>query len=404
MAVAIKMPQVGHDIESARIVEWHVAENGVVTKGDIVAVVESDKANFEIEAPADGTVLRIAAAAGEEARVFDTIAWIGAPGEAVAAPAPAATPAPAQACTPAPTPAPAAPVAVTRSVEAAHPPAIRADTRIFATPSAWRVAREIGISLASVNGTGPGGRIIRRDVLAFSGVPSAGGAPGPDYSANTEIPFTRMRRRIAERLARSKQTIPHFYLFCDVMMTDALEWRALFNTRHNCRITINDMIVKAAAMALAHYRRMNAHVLDDTIVEKKNINIGVAVSVPDGLLVPVVADADWKDLVEISAVSRKIVDDARRTVVDQRVRGTFTISNLGNTPVDRFLPIINPPECAILGVAGIGKRIIALPHGIGIADVMTLTLACDHRAVDGSYASGFLSAIKNNLEAYIIEA
>ncbi|MDK1031365.1 MAG: dihydrolipoamide acetyltransferase family protein [Planctomycetia bacterium] len=387
MATPVIMPQIGQDIEHGKILEWLVKENDAVKKGDIIAVVESEKAAFEIESPADGILLKILYQVEEEATVFQPIAFIGAEGEEfkvvvkdIAARA-----------TEGGLPAPAG-----KETEESVP----SGRRHLVSPAVRRVARELGVDLDSVMGSGLKGRILKEDVETFGeGKTAAPSASGYGMSEGDEVvQFSKMRRRIADRLTLSKQSIPHFYLLTDVDMSEALRWRTEYNEKHGCHVTVNDMIVKAAAGALAEFPRMNAHVEADRVIVKKAVNIGVAVSVEDGLLVPVIANASVKGLQEISIVSRSHADDARRGIVDTRVVGTFTISNLGRSPVFQFVPIINPPECAILGVGSIQKKVVPAEAGTALRDIMTLCLACDHRAVDGAYAGRFLGSIKHCLE------
>jgi pyruvate dehydrogenase E2 component (dihydrolipoamide acetyltransferase) len=404
------MPQVGYDIDAGRIVQWLVKEGDTVEKGQIVAVVESEKANFEVEAPEGGTLLKMLYEADVEARVLEPMAWVGAPGEQIpeapvsrpapAAAAAAAAPGPGMPAGPAVVAAPAVHAAPLPQVVVAEPPTA---TRRFASPVARRIARQEGIDIAAIPGSGPGGRVVARDVLTFAGLQTKPYASAPTPEATSQdrvVPFDRMRQRIADRLSHAKQSIPHFYLLADADMTRALAWRKRFNERQSVHVTINDMIIKAVALALREFPAMNAHVQPDRMVLKKRVNIGVAVSVDNGLLVPVIADADWKELTEIAQAARTIRQDAQRGVVDTRDVGTFTISNLGRLGVTQFVPIVNPPECAILGVASIQKRVVPIESGIGVHDMLSLTLAADHRAVDGAYAGQFLAAIKRHLEGY----
>lgn len=405
MAKPIIMPQIGQDITKGTIIEWLVKENDSVQKGDIVAVVESEKASFEVEAYESGVILKILYAEGEDVNVLEPIAYIGKPGESV------------------------------EGLEKLESTDIQlgetsplleeikeeetgdiAQARIIASPSARRVAREHGIDLAKIKGSGPRGRIVKKDVLGavsaaisavkqeipvFEAEPAAIPEAKAIFSEDKEIPFSRMRQKIAERLIQSKQTIPHFYLFIDVDMTTALAWRAAFNMKLQTKITVNDLIVKVTAFALAKFRRMNAHVIENKIIQRKKIHIGVAVSTEEGLLVPVISDTDQKDIQQISRLSRENSEAARKGILKARDIGTFTISNLGMYSINSFLPIINPPECAILGIGKVEKRVVPLgDNSIGIRDVLTLGLACDHRAVDGTYAAQFLSTIKNHLEDF----
>ncbi|RPJ62365.1 MAG: 2-oxo acid dehydrogenase subunit E2 [Acidobacteria bacterium] len=375
MPHAVNMPQIGQDIETGRIVEWAVAENQPVTKGDVIVSVESDKAVFEVEAPVSGLLLKILKHDGEDAAVFSPIAYIGEPGqETVAGTTEQATDDAAagrqDACGP----------------SAGKMPALPGISRPAASPAARRRARERGIDLEDVHGSGPGGRIVARDLECA------------ESEADIEIPFSPMRSRIAERLLLSKQSIPHFYVFKDVDCTALAAHRALLNEGRQERISWNDLIVRAVALSLEDFRRLNAHVKNDRLVLKREINIGVAVAVEDGLLVPVIEQANKKSVAEIQAASRQVVEGARAGLHKTARPGTFTISNLGTSGVDRFIPIINPPECAILGVGSIQKRVVAIEPGVFVREVLTVCLACDHRAVDGVYAAGFLNALKARLE------
>jgi pyruvate dehydrogenase E2 component (dihydrolipoamide acetyltransferase) len=401
VATSILMPQIGHDIKIGRIVEWLVKEGDSVSKGDTIAVVESEKATFDVEACESGTILKVLHFEDEEVEVLTPIGYIGQPGEEIEE--------------------------LTQTVEERieeqvedkplRSPPSDANSGKLASPSARRIAHGHGIDLHTIAGSGPGGRIVKRDVIAaLSSVASAqeepttlipetpqarefSGVPSED-SEDIVRPFSAVRKVTAERLTRSKQTIPHFYLFVNVDVTDALIWRAAYNETNQARITITDMVVQASASALSEFERMNAHADGEKLIIRKSINIGVAVSAPDGLLVPVIPDADQKDIREISRVCRKNTEFAQRGSLRNPAVGTFTISNLGMYSINQFLPIINPPECAILGVGSIEKKVVAIGNGIHIRSVMTLSLACDHRAVDGVYAAQFLNKIKHHLENY----
>ena len=420
MARVVIMPQVGQDIETAVISEWLVKENDRVEKGDIIVEVESDKAVFDVEAECSGVILKILYENGKEVRVFDPIAYIGEPGDSIqetlVSTVSNAHPSEQQ-----------SPIAERQPEEQQH----MVPSRIFASPSARRVAREYDVDFTTITGSGPGGRIIKRDVLMAKAstdelTPSITVAHEPVREtkptlspvlqhialSDTIIEFSRMRRSIADRLTRSKQTIPHFFLVIDVDMTDALSWRMGYNRNAETHITVGDMILKPAALTLAEYPRLNAHVGEDRMILRHDINIGIAVSTEEGLLVPVIEQADRKDLREIIHLSHEKIEKARQGILKDDAAGTFTISNLGMHHIQYVLPIINPPECAILGVGQIEKRVvpIATPafkeqkpgtpieDGIRIRDMMTLSMACDHRAVDGVYASQFLEALKKRLE------
>ncbi|MBD3391224.1 MAG: biotin/lipoyl-binding protein [Chitinivibrionales bacterium] len=400
-AAAVPMPQVGHDIETGTVLEWKVKEGDPVKKGDIVAVVESEKASFEVEVYQSGTILKIVHAEGDEVRVFSPLAYVGNPGDVIEeggaqGPAHAALEKEEAAAAPASAASPAVPAAR------------RGGQKLIASPSAKRIARERGMDLAAIAGTGPGGRIVKRDVVgAAPSAPPAPAAAAPVSPAITPSPgdevmaFSKMRQGIARNLTLSKQTIPHFYLFVDVDMTHAMTWRKAFNEARGSRITVTDIIVMATAQALREFPQLNSHVDAAKMVLKKDINIGIAVSVEAGLLVPTIPDVDRKDLFEISAAVKANAEAAKRGVIKLPKPGTFTISNLGMFSVGKFLPIINPPECAIMGVASAEKRVVYAGHNsMMIRDMMTLSLACDHRATDGTYAAQFLNRIKERIENF----
>jgi len=208
-----------------------------------------------------------------------------------------------------------------------------------------------------------------------------------------------MRRRIAERLTASARDIPHFYLSMDVDVTDAQAWRRERNAAGDVHLTVTDLVIKATADALREFNRLNAHVAEDRLTVKADVNVGVAVGTEEGLLVPVIAGADRKSLEEISRLSRKHAEAARRGTITSEAVGTFTVSSLGMWGVTEFLPLINPPECGILAVGVAQKRLVPVDGGIVVREMMRLTLACDHRAVDGTYAGRFLQNVRNRLES-----
>jgi pyruvate dehydrogenase E2 component (dihydrolipoamide acetyltransferase) len=376
MATAVIMPQVGQDIETAIIVDWIKKENDPIQKGDIIATVESDKATFDVEAYESGVLLKILYKEGDEVRVLTPIAYIGQPGEKIVTDAQ-------------PAEIPSAPAADIPAALTAEPKYEREGPA--ASPSARRLAREKGIDLQTVTGTGPGGRITKEDVLKAA-------QNTIDTEADEVIPSSPMRARIAERLTQSKQTIPHFILFADIDMTEANAWRKQFNKSQGVRITVTDMIVKGVSSALCEFPKMNAHVAQDRIILKKAVNVGIAVSVTDGLAVPVITEANTKTLIQISQESRENSEAIRKGKLLSNAIGTFTVSNLGMHAVDKFIPVINPPECAILALGRAVEKPAVVNGALCIRNIMTATLACDHRAVDGALAARFLENIKHHLE------
>lgn len=383
MATAVLMPQVGQDIKTAKIIEWLKRENDSVNKGDIVAVVESEKAAFDVEAYESGVLLKILYEEGQEVEVLTPIAYIGQPGEEIEK-APVSGKAEARLQDGEPVGA------------AAFAQATESKPGVAASPSARKLARERGINLKAVTGTGPGGRITKKDVLA------AVSAQRRDQTAvaeeDTVVPFSPMRARIAQRLTHSKQNIPHFYISVDVDMSQALAWKDHYQERSGAKVTITDMITKATATALSEFRTLNAHVEADKIILKGTINIGVAVAVKKGLIVPVIPATDKKSVAKIGTISRENAEAAKLGRLKPQSPGTFTITNLGMHAVNTFVPIINPPECAILAIGAIAKRAAVVGDTVAVREVMTATLACDHRAVDGTYAAQFLEKVKYCLE------
>ena len=419
----INMPQVGQDLETARIVKWHKQEGDHVKQGDVVASVESDKATFDVEASASGVLLQRLYQEGDEGAVFKPIAFVGEPGESTASSAAFGTPEGAG------VPANGG----ERAAAASAAPPVSFHGRIFSSPSARKRAKELGVELEGLQGTGPRGRILRKDVegaAAHPLHPAAGAIDPPVFAAASAgretprpaaaavvpaapaagvspqvlaedqvVPFSRMRRIIAERLTASKQQVPHFYLFQDVDMEEALLWRQAFNQVKSTRVTVTDLVVQAAARALRKHPRVNAHVQADRLVVKARVNIGVATAVEDGLMVPVVADADRLDIGSLSGQIRRKAEGARQGRLDMDAKGTFTVTSLGMYGTSRFLPIINPPECAILGVGAAEPKVVACKGMIGIRRVMTLTLSADHRAIGGAEAAEFLKDVRERLES-----
>ena len=396
MAHPINMPQVGQDIETAVITEWKVKVGDYVEKGDVVALVESDKAVFEVEAFEEGTILQLLFEADEEACVLEPIAIIGREGEDPGTVA--------------------APDRVSRDeasapgAEGVEPPAESPPgaIRISASPSARRLAAEMAVNLERLKGSGPQGRIIKEDVLKAVGTGNEKGLGSLPVDAveslktetgNRVIPFSRMRQSIADRLTRSVQNIPHFYLAMKADVTEFLAWREQRLDDAGNRISVNALAVKATASSLLNFPRMNAHVAADSMTLFRQANIGIAVTLEEGLIVPVIPDASSLNLEEIAVRIREISESARRLVMAAGPPGTFTVSNLGMVGVSEFFPIINPPEAGILGIGAVEKRLDLLPGGKVVArDMLPLTLGCDHRAVDGFYAGQFLQSVREEIE------
>lgn len=422
MAKNILMPQVGQDLTEGKVVAMNVAIGDKVAKGDIVAEVESEKATFEVESFEEGVVTEIRFGQDEMAVVLEPLVILD--GETSSASAPA-TGAPATEATATEAPASSGKAPAN---SAPAPAAVVHDGKRRSTPLARRVMAQNGIDIANVTGSGPDGAVVLKDVeaaiAAGNSAPVSAPAAAPVSSSvsssvssvapaiarapeiqvmsqegDSVIEFTRMRQIIADRLVLSKQTIPHFYLQTDVDVTRLLARRAERNAMGDVKISVNDVIIQSVARCLMEYRNLNSHVSQNALTIKGDINIGMAVSVEDGLMVPVIANANTLNLDTIAEQSRDAANNARRGIFKSNVPGTFTISNLGMYGVEVF-PIINPPEAGILGVGGIRDEVKAVGNGMAIRKIMRLVISADHRAVDGVYAAKFLAQLKQDLEEH----
>jgi pyruvate dehydrogenase E2 component (dihydrolipoyllysine-residue acetyltransferase) len=397
MAAEVKVPRLGQGMESGTIVRWLKAEGDAVAKGEPLYELDTEKVTQEVEAEAAGVLLRIAVAEGE-VPVGTTIAFIGEAGEQVpdvsengkvtAAPAgepKAAEPIPELE----PEPAPAAPV--TRApVE-----------RIKASPLARRIARERGIELSAIAGTGPEGRIIAEDVdRAAAGAPAApSAAPAPGDEVE-RVPLTSIRRTIARRLTEAWR-VPVFQLQVSADMTSANALVAGARELHpEVKVSVTDLLTKVCASALRRHREVNVSFTDEALLRHPSANVGIAVAAPQGLVVPVVKGAERLSLAEIAAVRADLVDRARNQKLKQEDMqgGTFTISNLGMFGVEAFVAVLNPPQAAILAVGATEERPMARGDEVVVRAMMTMTLTVDHRAVDGAPAADFLRTVKSMLE------
>ena len=405
MAVDVIMPAMGATQETGRLVRWFKQEGDSVAKGEMLMEVETDKSVVEVEAPASGILARITATPDDEVPVGQTIALIVEPGEDWSAPEGSAPPAP-KATESSHTPragavpgarrrraTPPRKAAKTRASASAVPGAGSTTGRLLASPAAKRLAKERGVDLSGVRGTGPDGAVVARDVLSMVLDRSAAeGAPSPP---------SRMRRLIGERMTLSKQTAPHFYLDMEVDMTGVEARREALRKQGTEPVpSINDFILKAVSRALAESPRMNAAWTDKGIEQHSEVNLGMAVAVDDGLVVPVIRNADKLPLEELALRSRELASRAqdRKLTPANYQGGTFTVSNLGMFGVDSFTAIINPPQCGILAVGRVAPRVVPHEGDIAIRSMMTMTLSADHRVVDGAIAARFLQRVKQHLE------
>ncbi len=403
MPANIVMPKMGYDMTGGKIVRWLKHEGDPVSRGEPVAVIETEKVNIEIESFVEGTIARLLAKEGDTVPVGQPIAEVLAPGErptVPAAPPPVARPEEVR---------PAAPPA---AVPAPPPPPVAMEERIKASPLARRLAEEHGIDLSQVRGTGPGGRITREDVEAVirarearpapPAAPPAPPAVVPGAPPYEEVPISRMRQAIGHHMVESKTTAPHFYVTMEINMGEALRLRESLNQAldEQSRVSINDMVLKAAAMALRKFPDLNASFVDQRIRMYKRVDMAVAVAVPDGLVTPVVQECDTKSLVQIARETKELAARAREGRLRQHeyVGGTFTVSNLGMFGVEEFIAIINPPQTAILAVGAIRRHPIFVDDRLVPADIMKVTVSADHRVTDGARVAQFLQELRRILE------
>ena len=413
MAIDILMPALSPTMETGTLAKWNVAVGDTVRSGDVIAEIETDKATMEVEAVDEGVIAAILVEGGTEGVAVGTaIARLAEDGEDAAdvgappAPPPAAPPAaPAPVAAPvaaAPAPAPAPSPGLAKAPDGA---------RIFASPLARRIAGDSGVDLAALNGSGPHGRILRRDVEAAISAPAAAqpasaamvsAAPASPGASHLE-PNSQMRKIIADRLQQSKTTAPHFYLTVDCEIDTLLESRRMMNERapEGVKISVNDLIIRAAAMALIKVPKANASWEGDNTRLFHHADIAMAVAVDGGLVTPVIWAAEQKGLAEIAATSRDLATRARegRLAPEEFSGGSFTISNLGMYGIREFAAVINPPQGAILAVGAGEERAVVRDGQLAVATVMTVTLSADHRVVDGAVGAEWLQAFKGFVEA-----
>ncbi len=418
MATNVYMEALSPTMEEGRVAKWHKREGDAVKAGETLAEVETDKAVMDLVARADGVLRQVAVAEGQTVPVGSVVAVIAAPGEAVGATAAAAP-------QPAPVPsgsgmrdagsvgiatAPKAVATATPTAEAGRPKA---------SPLARRIAKEAGVDLKLVVGSGPGGRVVKKDLerapsQGASAAPTAAPAapfpvsrfpiperPGTPYE---DIPLTQIRKTIAKRLVTSLGPIPHFFLTSEVDMERAAEAREALNKQlgdqGGSKVSFNDIVIKATALALVKHRACNAWFQEDHIRYWNEVHIGMAVAVEDGLITPVIRNADVKSLAEIGREAKELADKARsrRLQPSEYTGATFSVSNLGMFDIDQFTAVINPPEAGIIAVGSIVQKPVVLDGQVTARRRMRLTMSCDHRVIDGATGAAFLQTLKQMLE------
>jgi pyruvate dehydrogenase E2 component (dihydrolipoamide acetyltransferase) len=429
MAVTkVVLAKLSPTMEEGTIVKWNKKEGDVIKVGDVLAEIETDKANMEMESQGAGVLRKILVEAGGKAPIgtligviadpkddiAPTIAKAGgapkpaAPAPAAAAPAPQAAAAPAAAA-PAPAPAPAAPQPAPAHAAAPPAPAAGEGGRLKASPLARSMAASQNIDLKSLSGSGPGGRIVKRDVEAWRPGAAAARAEAPaarpaapSVAAGQQLPISGMRKTIARRLTESKVTAPHFYVTVEINMDAAVQFREQLKAQE-IKVSFNDLILKACAKALTQFPMVNSSWTGETINTHGEVHIGVAVAIPDGLIVPVVRNADQKSILEVSREVKELAARARdkKLKPEEFMGSTFSISNLGMYDVTEFTAIINPPESCILAVGAVRRVPVVKGDEVVPGHVMNVTLSSDHRVVDGALAAQFLGEVRRLLEAPI---
>ncbi|MFB1479550.1 pyruvate dehydrogenase complex dihydrolipoamide acetyltransferase [Corallococcus sp. RDP092CA] len=412
--IAILMPSLSPTMTEGKIVKWLKKEGDKVSSGDAIAEVETDKSNLEVEAYDDGTLARITVQAGDMAKVGAPIAFLAPKGARAGTSAPAAAPqAPA---------APKAPAAAAPSAPAGgqvvplrrEAPASGGGGRLRASPLAKRMAQERGLDLGQVRGTGPLGRVVKRDVEQALGqglakapaqAPAAKKAAQPEVRAfgtrpePQAVPMSSMRKVIGQRMTEVKPGVPHFYLTVEVEMDAAVKIREEAKAL-DLKVSVNDIIVKAAAIALRRSPKMNVSLQGDQVLHYGTVDVGIAVAIEDGLITPIIRDADLKGLQAISAESRDMAERARKRALKpaEYTGGSLTVSNLGMYGIDQFIAVINPPQSAIIAVGAVAEKAVVRDGQLAVRKMMTVTLSGDHRVIDGATGAEYLRELKGLLE------
>ncbi len=435
MATRVHMEALSPTMEEGQVVKWLKGEGDAVAQGDILAEIETDKATMELVARGEGALRKILVGEGGTAPVGDVIAVIAPEGEDIAAllaglggdgagdgavgaggsaePASAAG-GPADPASAAAETQGQGPVAATAPPQATGASAAATPTgRVKASPLAKRLAGELGLDIAAVQGTGPGGRVVKRDIEMAAEAAAAAPAiapvtpmvapavpPGEEFA---DVPLSQMRKTVARRLTESLGPVPHFFLTVDVDMTRALAARARVNeilAAQGAKASVNDLVIKATAAALVHHPECNAWWQGSSIRRFSSVHMGVAVAIPDGLITPVVRDAHTKGLARIGAEVREMAGRAREKKLQphEYTGSTFSISNLGMFGIEEFTAVINPPEAGIIAVGAVEERPVAVKGEVVVQPRMRITMSCDHRVIDGAQGARFLATLKSFLE------
>ena len=400
MAKEVRLPQLGQTMEEGTVVNCLVNVGDEVKKGDVIFEIETDKATLEMESPAEGFVKYVLAKVDETLPVGAAVLVLGARDENVPQSfvdsLTGAAPAPAEA-------APAAKAPAAESAKAEPEPAKPAG-RIMVSPRAKKLAADLGVDLATVTCTGPAGKITEQDVqnaaTAKPSAPSAPAAPAAEVKPGQRIPVNRLQRITAEKMLKSKQEIPCFYLTVKADVTDLVKLRTKLNETGDVKLSYNDFLLKAVATGLEKYPIMTGQLAGEEILLAEAIGIGLAISVPDGLVAPIVKDVNKKDVRQIALDSQALIERARsnKLAPTDVEGGCITVSNLGAFGIDNFIPIVVPGQCSILGIGQISDTCVPDNGNIMVRKLMNMTLSVDHKVANGAYAAQFLDFVKKLLE------
>ncbi|MCY1015217.1 pyruvate dehydrogenase complex dihydrolipoamide acetyltransferase [Pyxidicoccus sp. MSG2] len=408
--IAVVMPSLSPTMKEGKIVKWMKKVGDKVSSGDAIAELETDKSNLEIEAYDDGTLAEIVVGENQSAAVGAPIAYLTGKGAKAAPSAPAPKPAAAPS-------APSAPVSAAPQAPAGGQATRREEPaaggrRLRASPLAKKIARERGLDIHQVQGSGPSGRIVKRDieealakgVAAPAAAAKKAPAPGVRPAAGvrpepTVVPLTSMRKVIAQRMSEVKPGVPHFYLTIEVDMDAAVKVREEAKAME-LKVSVNDLIVKAVAMAVRRYPKINVSLQGDQVVQFNTVDVGIAVALEEGLITPILRDADQKGLQAIATEVRELAERARKRALkpDEYTGGSITVSNLGMYGIDQFVAVINPPQASILAVGAVADKAVVINGQLAVRKMMTATLSCDHRVIDGAIGAEFLRELRGLLE------
>ena len=414
-AKEIRMPLLSDTMTEGKIVSWNKKVGDFVKSDDVLADVETDKATMEVVGYEEGTLLYIGVEAGSAAKINEIIAIVGKAGTDVSAYVAAEKSGANAASATTAAPANEQPAATNEKQETINgkQETDNSDQRIKASPLAKKLAADKGIDLSKINGSGDNGRITKKDVDGYvpaaapvtAAAPAKAAASAPAFTAvgqegHTDVELTQMRKVIARRLGESKFTAPHFYLTMEINMDNAIPARVAMNEVSPVKISFNDMVIKACAMSLRMHPAVNSSWMGEFIRQNHHIHIGSALALPEGLIVPVIRFADQKSLSQIAADAKQLYGKAKDKKLQpaEFTGNTFTISNLGMMDIEQFTAIINPPDSAILAVGAIKEVVVKKGDGFGVANMMKVTLSCDHRSVDGAVGAAFLQTVKKFLE------